>query len=41
VTAVLELALELALVSKEKLDFDRRKVNFMQDFGDVGRSVKF
>jgi hypothetical protein len=37
-------ALELALVSKdltnmEKLDFVRRKVEFMQEFGDVGRSV--
>jgi hypothetical protein len=38
-------ALELALVSKdltnmEKLDFVRRKVEFMQEFGDVGRYVK-
>ena len=37
-------ALELALVSKdltnmEKLDFVRRKVEFMQEFGDVGRYV--
>jgi hypothetical protein len=37
-------ALELALVSKdltnmEKLDFVRRKVEFMQEFGDVGRLV--
>ena len=35
-------ALELALVSKdltnmEKLDFVRRKVEFMQEFGDVAR----
>ena len=35
-------ALELALMSKdlsnmEKLDFVRRKVEFMQEFGDVGR----
>ena len=37
-------ALELALVSKdltnmEKLYFVRRKVEFMQEFGDVGRYV--
>ena len=39
-------ALELALMSKdltnmEKLDFVRRKVEFMQEFGDVGRYLVF
>jgi hypothetical protein len=38
-------ALELALVSKdltnmEKLDFVRRKVEFMKEIGDVGRYVQ-